>query len=71
MSRYHVWEDGKDLVPGVGAAPDFGHFKNEVGNKYRSTIFDDGDLDRMAPWKANAFFDAQKRASLSVERRTS
>eukprot|EP00969_Alexandrium_andersonii_P099118 4372176-Alexandrium_andersonii.AAC.1 len=65
MPRYHIWEDGNDLVPAVGAAPDFDHFTNEVGNKYRSTIFEDGDLDRVAPRKAKAFFDAQKWASLS------
>ena len=70
MSRLHIAEDGKTVAPSVRVAPDMDHFKNEVGSKYRSTIFDDGDIDRVPTRKTKAFFDAKKKASLTVERYT-
>ena len=72
MARCHIWEDSKEGIvsPACRTAPDFDCFKNEEGNKYRSTLFDDGDLDRMPPRKTKAFHDGKKQNSLSVERYT-
>jgi hypothetical protein len=70
MARVHIWEDGKEGAkkPSCRVAPDFDCFKNEPGTKYRSTLFDDGDLDRMPPRKTKAFHDGKKKSGLSVER---
>ena len=54
------------MSPSMRVAPDFDHFKSEPGTKYRSTGFDDGDLDRMAFRKMKAYFDAKRKASLTV-----
>ena len=72
MSRYRLWELGEEgmAAPSVRVCNDFDQCKNEEGTPRRSTIFDDGDLDRMAARKTKAFFDARKKAALSKERYT-
>ena len=69
MSRLRISQNSSLAhKPAVRAAPDFDHFKNEVGYPKRSTLFDDGDLNRMPPRKSKSFFDGRKHCSLTTER---
>ena len=73
MSRLRIWADNKEgkKTPSIRIAPDLDCFKNEAGRKDRSTIFDDGDLDRMPARKLKNFHDAKKKSCLTTERYTS
>eukprot|EP00959_Pyramimonas_sp_CCMP1952_P040225 840795-Pyramimonas_sp.AAC.1 len=63
-----------DLVgatAGVRSSTDFDHFREDAGQPHISTMFDDGDLDRMPPRKIKAFFDKKKKSQMTTERYSS
>ena len=73
VANTRIWASGREgkKKAGVRIAPDFDHFKDRAGRSDVSSIFDDGDLSRMAARKLKSFLDAKKKYSMSTERYTS
>ncbi|CAK0886732.1 unnamed protein product [Prorocentrum cordatum] len=72
MARYRIFElDLVSATAGVRSSTDFDHFREDAGQPHISTMFDDGDLDRMPPRKIKAFFDKKKKSQMTTERYSS
>ncbi|CAK0849154.1 unnamed protein product, partial [Prorocentrum cordatum] len=72
MARYRIFElDLVGATAGVRSSTDFDHFREDAGQPHISTMFDDGDLDRMPPRKMKAFFDKKKKSQMTAERYSS